>query len=313
LRQEPDRESKQQMRDFGSSLRRERERRGITLEGISSSTKIRLSYLEAIEQDHLDQLPSGLIGRGFVRAYAREIGVDEEETIAAYVANRADSDTQLAPPAAPKPAFNQSSNLATRLPAWVFVAGFLVIGVGFVALGGLRNHYRPSREPPATQAVSDGSSPVPSQSVAGESSAPPVRSKAIPSTNVSPDREQNRAEPTFYASNAAAEGGALTLVINVRQDAWLSIIADGQRVMSDTLVAPSEKVVKARSQIVVRAGNIGAVDFSFNGETLPIQGAYGEARTLRFDARGLMPTIPKPVSPNPPTLPASQNSDQVDD
>jgi cytoskeletal protein RodZ len=110
------------MRDFGSSLRRERERRGITLEEISSSTKIRQSYLQAIEQGHLDQLPSGLIGRGFVRAYAREIGVDEEETIAAYLANRAESDLQLASLPAPKPAFNQSSNLATRLPAWVFVA-----------------------------------------------------------------------------------------------------------------------------------------------------------------------------------------------
>ena len=312
MRQETDRESNQQMRDFGSSLRRERERRGITLEDISSSTKIRLSYLQAIEQDHLDELPSGLIGRGFVRAYAREIGVDEEETIAAYVANRAESDIQLPPPPASKLAFNRSGNLATRLPAWVFVTGFLAIGVGFVVLGALRNHYRPSRELLATQAVSDGSSPVPSQGVTGESSAPGVGNKGIPS--VSPDREQNQGEPTFYASNAAAgAGGALTLVINVRQDAWVSIIADGQRVMSDTLVAPTEKVVKARSQIVIRAGNIGAVDFSFNGETLPIQGAYGEARTLRFDARGLMAPIPKPVSPDPPAIPASQNSDQVDD
>jgi len=303
------------MRPFGSSLRQERERRGISLQDISSSTKIRVAYLQAIEQDHLDELPSGLIGRGFVRAYARAIGVDEEETVAAYQANRAESDIQLPPPAAPKYALKRSSNLATRLPAWAFVAGFLAIGVGFVLLGELRNHYRPFREPSAAQAVADGASAATSQTeVAKEaSSAPPLANQGIPSTNISPEGEQKQGESTLPASIVASEAGALTLVINVRQDAWVSVMADGQHVMSDTLVAPTEKVVKARSQIVIRAGNIGAVDFSFNGATLPTQGAYGEAKTLRFDARGLMAPIPKPVSPNPPTIPAIQEIDQVDD
>jgi len=75
------------------------------------------------------------------------------------------------------------------------------------------------------------------------------------------------------------------LTIKVRQDAWMSIIADGHSVLSETLVAPNE-----------RSGNIGAVDFSFNGDSLPTQGAYGEARTLSFNAYGLETRFPKAVA-----------------
>jgi hypothetical protein len=58
--------------------------------------------------------------------------------------------------------------------------------------------------------------------------------------------------------------------------------------------------VEAHSHIVVRAGNIGAVDFSFNGNSLPTQGGYGEAKTLSFDAHGLQTRFSNVVSPGEP-------------
>jgi cytoskeletal protein RodZ len=71
---------------FGDKLRRHREQRGISLEAISNTTKISARMLRAIEDEHFDQLPGGVFNKGFVRAYARQVGLDEEETVGDYLA-----------------------------------------------------------------------------------------------------------------------------------------------------------------------------------------------------------------------------------
>jgi hypothetical protein len=76
---------------FGDKLRRQREQRGIALEAVSNSTKISTRMLRALEDEHFDQLPGGVFNKGFVRAYARHIGLDEEEAIAGYLAALRDS------------------------------------------------------------------------------------------------------------------------------------------------------------------------------------------------------------------------------
>jgi cytoskeletal protein RodZ len=71
---------------FGDKFRKERERRGIKLEDVSNSTKIGSRMLRAIEEERFDQLPGGVFNKGFIRAYAKYLGLDEEETITGYVA-----------------------------------------------------------------------------------------------------------------------------------------------------------------------------------------------------------------------------------
>ncbi len=72
------------MESLGARLKREREQRKITLEEISLSTKIGTRFLIAIEEEHFDQLPGGIFNKGFVKAYARSVGVDEAEAVAEY-------------------------------------------------------------------------------------------------------------------------------------------------------------------------------------------------------------------------------------
>ena len=66
---------------FGESLRKERELRGITLEEISEHTKVHTRFLEAIEQDDLSVLPAKAFAKGFLRSYARMVGLDEDQVI----------------------------------------------------------------------------------------------------------------------------------------------------------------------------------------------------------------------------------------
>jgi cytoskeleton protein RodZ len=71
---------------FGDKFRKEREKQGISLDDVSNVTKIGSRMLQAIEQEHFDQLPGGVFNKGFIRAYAKHLGLDDEEAIIDYLA-----------------------------------------------------------------------------------------------------------------------------------------------------------------------------------------------------------------------------------
>jgi transcriptional regulator with XRE-family HTH domain len=64
---------------FGERLRKERERRRITLNSIAANTKIGLSLLQALERGNVSRWPAGIFRRAFIRAYAEAIGLDPDE------------------------------------------------------------------------------------------------------------------------------------------------------------------------------------------------------------------------------------------
>ena len=73
------------MGKFGDKLRREREMRGVTLDEIAEATKIGTRSLRALEEERFDQLPGGIFNKGFVRSYARFLGLDEEQAVSDYI------------------------------------------------------------------------------------------------------------------------------------------------------------------------------------------------------------------------------------
>ena len=79
---------------FGEKLRKQREQRGLALDAISNTTKISTRMLRALEDEHFDQLPGGVFNKGFVRAYARQVGLDEEETVTDYLVALRESQVQ---------------------------------------------------------------------------------------------------------------------------------------------------------------------------------------------------------------------------
>ena len=72
------------MPSLGEELRKAREERGITLRTISDATHIGMRFLQAIESDTYNQLPGGIFNRSFVRLFARQVGLDEEQVVARY-------------------------------------------------------------------------------------------------------------------------------------------------------------------------------------------------------------------------------------
>ena len=74
------------MGEFGNKFRKEREKKGISLEEISNATKISSRMLLAIEEEQFDRLPGGVFNKGFIRAYAKHIGLNEEQAVEDYLA-----------------------------------------------------------------------------------------------------------------------------------------------------------------------------------------------------------------------------------
>src|SRR5881296_3502672 len=69
------------MNSVGEYFKQVREAKGLTLEEVASKTRIHPEFLKALEEGNFAKLPDQVFAKGFVRAYARSLGMDEDETI----------------------------------------------------------------------------------------------------------------------------------------------------------------------------------------------------------------------------------------
>ena len=73
------------MRDsIGDYLKTERETRRLSIEEVSSTTRIPRRTLESLEDDRFEDLPSGVFVRGFIKAYASAVDIDADEVLARF-------------------------------------------------------------------------------------------------------------------------------------------------------------------------------------------------------------------------------------
>ena len=68
-------------RAFGDRVRRQRERRGVSLEAIARATKVPASLFAGLERGDCARWPGGVYSRAYVRAYAQAIGLDPDEAV----------------------------------------------------------------------------------------------------------------------------------------------------------------------------------------------------------------------------------------
>jgi cytoskeleton protein RodZ len=114
---------------FGEHLRREREMRGISLDEICSATRIGTRFLTAMENEQWDQLPGGVFNRGFVRAVAHHLGLDEESLLAEYMLATGDRATASA-------AVVRASAMPEPRGQWIIWVVLLVVIAG-LTVGGI--------------------------------------------------------------------------------------------------------------------------------------------------------------------------------
>jgi cytoskeletal protein RodZ len=269
---------------FGDRLRREREMRGITLEEITESTKISRRHLEALEGEHFDQLPGGVFNKGFVRAYARFLGIDGDQAVADYSA--ASNEQPEAEDKFPLEIHEQPKrNLNPRrshLPLVFAIAALVGVLVGYAFWAKSRPHTNESA------AGSTQHAPP-----AAATTAPPANAPVPAAESTTPAREATAASSPSEPAQAAPEKPVkpekvFVVQVKAKEDSWVSIVADGKSVMERVLTAEKNKKIKAGKTLILRTGNAGGIEVSFNGVSLGSLGNENQPRTLTFNAAGLV-------------------------
>src|SRR5688572_32915134 len=73
------------MDSIGDFFKQVRETKGLTLEEVASKTRIRTDFVKALEDGNFARLPDQVFAKGFVRSYARSLGLDEEDAIHRFI------------------------------------------------------------------------------------------------------------------------------------------------------------------------------------------------------------------------------------
>jgi cytoskeletal protein RodZ len=71
---------------LGEKLRQARESRGISISEVAEHTRISALYLESIENNDYRALPGGIFNKGFVKSYAKYLGLNDQEALQDYAA-----------------------------------------------------------------------------------------------------------------------------------------------------------------------------------------------------------------------------------
>ena len=152
---------------IGGYLKSERETRKLSLEEVSSTTRIPRRSLKSLEEDRFEELPSGVFVRGFIKAYASAVDIDADEVLARF--DQQSPKTSTPPPLATVPHRRRWGALALAVTT---VAVFVLIVATFAL----------ARRAPAQDDAIELSSAVPCRVEAVKAE----RSFCVPSTTGTP-------------------------------------------------------------------------------------------------------------------------------
>jgi transcriptional regulator with XRE-family HTH domain len=267
-------------RDVGAVLRQARERRGVSLDQVSRVTKIGVTTLRHIEHNQIDKLPNRVFLRGFLSAYAREVGLNADDIVQRYLLQferpaelaeiaKPDAGEALHRAAGEGQTAEEPTDVGHRSPPlraqrlMVAAALLLVTAVSYTFVRGRIRATPPTGDRPEA-------------SIATAQSAHALATKApAPS-----------ATATLGSShtNSASSVGRETLRIEIRPQGlcWLSAAADGKRVVHRLMRPGEEDVIELRDEVVLRVGDPAAFAFSIDGTPGRALGRAGEAVTVHI-------------------------------
>ncbi len=240
---------------LGERFRAAREQRGLTVSEVSEHLRIRSVYLAAIEDENWSAIGAPVYTRGFLRTYARYLGLDPEGAVNDY--NQASG----APPAPASPGAMLIARGEPRsLSPLIWIASVVALAlIGFVVYLYV--------SPPKSAQVAGGASVAASPGAAtATSSASPVA--------------QGSASPAAAALSSGLPQ-TRTLAIHLTAASWLRVTVDGNVSIEGTFPAGTTKTFHGKSALV-RVGNAGGVEITVDGKTVGKLGASGDVVEKSF-------------------------------
>jgi cytoskeletal protein RodZ len=246
--------------DVGTTLRTGREGRGMTLLQLATRTKIPMTILAAIEENDFDQVPSGIFIRGYIRAYAREVGLAPEPIVAQFLADTAPVTpigSDQPSPERPVDDALESVRLSPDLlqssrAGWGYA---LIVAALLVAIISFNRSNTPDAEavavvPPVEQ---------------------PVRAAAVIAAEAGP---------------VGTSGSGVRMEMQAQRLCWVRVSVDGKTLVARLMQPGERETFDATGEIILRVGDPGAITYSLNGRPGTPLGKAGVPVTVRFTRDG---------------------------
>ena len=258
---------------FGEELRREREIRAISLKEIADATKISKRFLEAIERNDHKTLPAPVFTRGFIREYARYLGLNAEEMVNRYNYAAAGDDRieqsahldRLVTPKTVEPARKPKGipspfARVDRNTYLLLLVTAILVGVIWWAVA--RKY----------EARNEEARPV---------TVPITRKAAL------------RPKPVESATTATSQDEVLHLTIDMDHDSWIQLEADGVSIFSDEMKRGEHRTFEAKNEFRFRnIGNAAGPRLTLNGVQIPPLGREGKVLHDRVFNRQTLTEVP---------------------
>jgi len=263
------------MKSLGEYLKKERELRGVTIEGIASITRISSRFIHALENDDFKNLPSEVFVKGFLRAYTKCVGIDPNEVISIYENIRKVNE---------KPEIKKDINPPLKLNNTSIIALASIIALILITLGGSIFYYKNGSKNIAKTTTSElpelkaDIEEQPKENSEPKEELPLVQTeqtideiKQKPFTEQPEENNVKTAPVTVTENIAKAEEPSekkqepLRLVITAIDTIWVSIIIDDSET-KEALLQPNEKIIlKAKEKFSLTTGNITGTDVMLEG------------------------------------------------
>lgn len=265
----------------GDILRREREKQGLTIADIEKGTSIRGLYIEHIERGNIGELPGLVYAKGFVRNYAKFLRLNAE----ALVQQFAEENGSTPPPAPAEPESaprrislstvgdESLSSISIGGTSSSYASIFGKLAAGIIVLAALVGG--------GVAAISAINSP------AQVPAAPPVKTEQ-------PAAPAAAAEADASDTARAAHADGVNVSVTLTERCWTEVSVDGKSVFEGIIEKGKTESWKGKESVVIRAGNAGALDVTFNGRKLGKFGDNGEVleRTFSKTTKDLKDTLP---------------------
>ncbi|MBI5492962.1 MAG: helix-turn-helix domain-containing protein [Deltaproteobacteria bacterium] len=272
------------MEDPGENLKRERERRGVTLKQMHEATKVQTKHLEALEADDYSSLPHPAFVRGFIKSYCKVLGLDDTDALLRYEMYLREN----APPSGVKDSAavregeiwqEPINRLRERLPGKatrniaVLVAAGVAIMVIFYLFSGRHKKVSVQAEQDETAAVKTEDQKIAEPHEALPEPAPPAVKDGAGTGNGKTVPEAVKPPPDVDAKSHA-------LTVRASERTWIRVRIDNDEPF-DVMLQKGESIVwKAGRNLSVLVGNAGGVDMVFDGKKLQSLGKSGAVVSL---------------------------------
>ena len=263
---------------LGERFRAAREARGLTLSDVAEHIRIRSVYLAAIEEENWTAIGAPVYIRGFLRTYARFLGLEPEEVVAEFnsQASAPPPPVPAAPGAPPRTTYLADEEPPSRaLSPLIWIASLVaVVLIAVVVYNEATFRARqsanalPSNSPTAVASTEGAALAADGTPSAAASASADDGSSANPTQNPS-------GAPSVSPSPSPLASGSANLEVRLSAPSWLRVTVDGNVSMEGTFPAGTVRQFHGKTARL-RIGNAGGVEVIIDGKSVGKLGAAGD-------------------------------------